>query len=65
MPGVWSTSISKHLHVCLLNLHVRYLDLQRLYFCYVQRVEAINRFFFYIGGISDRHCLNLVLDHIN
>jgi hypothetical protein len=39
-----------------------YLDLQRLYFCYVQRVEAINRFFLYIGGISDRHCLNLVLD---
>ena len=51
-----------YLHVCLLNLHVRYLDFQRLYFCYVQRVEAINRFFFYIGGISDRHCLNLVLD---
>ena len=36
-----------YLHVCLLNLHVRYLDFQRLYFCYVQRVEAINRFFLY------------------
>jgi len=39
------------------------MDLQRLYFCYVQRVEAINRIvFLYIGGISDCHCLNLVLD---
>jgi hypothetical protein len=55
-----------YLHVCLLNLHVRYLDFQRLFFCYVQRVEAINRFYIYIyiyiGEISDRHCLNLVLD---
>jgi len=31
-------------------------------FVMFNELKPINRIFFYIGGISDRHCLNLVLD---